>query len=225
MKILVVDDERSMADSLRDNFDYEGHSTTCAYSGQDALDCLKGDVFDLVILDVMMPDVDGFDVLATIRKEGVQTPVIFLTARSAEADKLRGLGLGGDDYVTKPFSLRELLARVDAVLRRSCAGSDLKEFVIGSAHVDLACLTIERDGAEHGMGRYEGSILRLLASAPGKVFSREDILNQVWGRHAFPTMRTVDNYIVKLRQKIEPEPGQPRYLTSVYGAGYRLSLD
>lgn len=141
MKLLVVDDEKAMADSIRDNLEFEGYQTDCAYGGRQALDCLFADKYALVVLDVMMPDIDGFGVLSQLRKNNDRTPVIFLTARSSEADKLRGLGLGADDYVVKPFSILELIARVKAVLNRSSPGSEIETIQIGNIKVDFAKLT------------------------------------------------------------------------------------
>jgi DNA-binding response OmpR family regulator len=223
MKLLVVDDEKAMADAIRDNLEFEGYEVACAYCGQQALDRLLGEKFSLVVLDIMMPDIDGFDVLSTLRKNNDTTPVIFLTARSAEADKLRGLGLGADDYVVKPFSVMELVARVKAVLNRTAPGSKIKSLRIGNTLVDFARMSIHSDGHTEELGRYEVDILRLLASDPGRVFSRNDILDAVWGMDAFPSNRTIDNYMVKLRQKIESDPKHPRYLLSIYGKGYKLA--
>jgi two-component system response regulator VicR len=225
MKLLVVDDEKSMANAICDNLEYEGYQVDCAYGGQQALDCLKGKKYNLVILDVMMPDIDGFAVLSELRKTNDHTPVIFLTARSSEADKLRGLGLGADDYVVKPFSILELVARVKAVLKRTSPGSDIVTLKIGDAVVDFSKLQVERKGAVEKLGRYEADILQFFASDLGRVFTREEILEQIWGMDAFPTNRTIDNHIVKLRQKIEPIPATPRHLISVYGKGYQLIID
>ncbi len=223
MKLLVVDDEKAMTDAIADNLEFEGFQVTRAYGGQQALDALLAEKHALVVLDVMMPDLDGFEVLARLRANKDQTPVIFLTARSAEADKLRGLGLGADDYVEKPFSVLELIARVKAILNRTSPGSGLDFLEIGNARIDFNKLSIELNGKQEELGRYEADILRLLASEPGRVYSRDDILNAIWGMEAFPTNRTIDNYIVKLRQKIEPDPKHPQYLHSIYGKGYKLT--
>jgi DNA-binding response OmpR family regulator len=223
MKLLVVDDEQAMADSICDNLEYEGYDVDCAYGGQQALDCLLKEKYSLIILDIMMPDLNGFDVLSRIRENKDRTPVIFLTARSAESDKLRGLGLGADDYVVKPFSILELVARVKAVLNRTVPGSDIEILQIGDTRVHLSRLSVERNAHTEELGRFEADILRLLASEPGRVFSRDEILDQVWGMESFPTNRTIDNYIVKLRQKIESDPKHPAYLISIYGKGYKLT--
>ncbi len=225
MKLLVVDDEKTMADGIRDNLEFEGYEVDCAYGGQQALDCLKGNKYALLILDIMMPGIDGFEVLSALRKNNDTTPVIFLTARAAEADKLRGFGLGIDDYVVKPFSVLELMARVKAVLGRTAPGSDLKQIDIGNARIDFAKLTVESDGKIDELSRYEADILRLLASEPGRIFSRDELLDHIWGVEAFPSNRTIDNYIVKLRQKLEADPKNPRVLVSVYGKGYKLATD
>ncbi|WP_372846137.1 response regulator transcription factor [Pontiella sp.] len=222
MKLLVVDDEKAMANAIRDNLEYEGFQIDCAYGGQQALDRLLAEKYHLVVLDVMMPDLDGFQVLEQVRANNDHTPVIFLTARSAEADKLRGLGLGADDYVVKPFSILELVARVKAVLNRTTPQAEIKSLQLGDVRIDFMKLTVESGGQTEELGRYEADILRLLASEPGRVFSRTDILDQVWGMAAFPTNRTIDNHIVKLRQKIEPAPKEPRYILSIYGKGYKL---
>jgi DNA-binding response OmpR family regulator len=225
MKLLVVDDEKAMANAIRDNLEYEGYQVDCAYGGLPAHDCLLKEKYRLIILDVMMPDLDGFSVLAKMRENNDRTPVIFLTARSTETDKLRGLGLGADDYVVKPFSILELVARVKAVLSRTTPGSGIDTLYIGKAVVNLAKLTVETNGHVQELGRYEADILRLLASEPGRVFSRNEILDQVWGMEAFPTNRTIDNYIVKLRQKIEPDLKKNQHLLSVYGKGYKLESE
>jgi DNA-binding response OmpR family regulator len=225
MKILVVDDEKGFTEVIKDNLEAEHFEVDCAFSGEDALDLLKGNRYHLAILDIMMPGTSGIQVLKAMRKNNDGTPVIFLTARSEEADKVLGLGLGADDYITKPFSMAELLARIRTVLRRASPGSELASIKVGKCTVDFEKLTITRGARTEPMGRYETDLLRLLASEPGKVFTRDEILNRVWGMDAFPTNRTVDNYIVKLRQKLEQDPKKPRYILSVYGTGYKLATD
>jgi len=222
MKLLVVDDERSMAESVRDNLEFEGFAVDSAFGGREAIDRLLKDQYRLIILDVMMPDVDGFEVLSELRRTNIHTPVIFLTARAAEKDKLRGLGLGADDYVVKPFSILELIARVKAILKRTAPGAGIEQLKIGGCIVDFMKSTMRVSGKEQELGRYEADILRLLSSEPGRIFSREEILDQVWGINAFPSNRTVDNYIVTLRRKLEGDPKNPAHLFSVYGRGYKL---
>lgn len=225
MKILVVDDERGFTEIISDHLRAGNFEVDCANSGTAALDLFKGGKYHLAILDIMMPDLDGLQVLQKLRKSGDNTPVIFLTARAEEADKIKGLGLGADDYITKPFSMGELLARVRTVLRRAAPGSDINTLKIGRNIIDFEKLTVTRGGKTEEMRPYEADLLRLLASEPGKIFSRDEILNRVWGQDAFPTNRTVDNYIVKLRQKLEPDNKEPRYIISVYSAGYKLNLE
>ena len=222
MKLLVVDDEKAMANSIRDNLEFEGYAVDCAYGGQQALDSILKEKYSLVVLDVMMPDIDGFSVLSNLRKTNDRTPVIFLTARSTENDKLRGLGLGADDYITKPFSILELVARVKTVLNRTTPGSGITTLQLGKSTVHFDRMVIQSNGNNQELGRYEADILRLLASEPGRVFSRDEILDRVWGMEALPSNRTIDNYIVKLRQKIEKNPKQPKHLLSIYGKGYKL---
>ena len=224
MKLLIVDDEKGFADALKDNFEFEGYTVDCAYGGVAALDRLKADKYHLVVLDVMMPDLDGFGVLAELRKTDTRTPVIFLTARAEEDDRVNGMCAGADDYVTKPFSILELVARVKAVLKRTARGSTLSELQIGDVNVDLDKMCLQRGDREEPLGRFEVDLIRLLASNPEKVFSRDEILDEIWGMEAYPSNRTVDNVIVKLRQKIETDPKQPKYIQSVYGKGYKLVL-
>lgn len=231
MKVLVVDDEKAMVTALIDNLECEGYKVDSATGGEDALTCLAANKYSLVILDVMMPDIDGFEVVRRMHSAGNNTPVIFLTARSVDEDKILGLGLGADDYVTKPFNLMELMARVKAVLRRATASisdaiSDTqKTMKIGESVIDFAEHEIRTATGKKSLGKYEMAILRLMASQPGKVFSRDDLLRIIWGIDAYPSNRTIDNYMVKLRKKIEPEPQQPRYLISLYASGYKLLLD
>ena len=225
MKILVVDDEKGFTEVISDNLRADHFEVDCASNGAEALDMLKGEKYHLVILDIMMPRVDGIQVLKTMRKNNDITPVIFLTAKVEEEDKIKGLGLGADDYVTKPFSIKELTARIRTILRRASPGSNLTTINIGKNAIDFEKFTIAQGQRTEPIGRYETEILRLLASDPGKVFSRDEILNRVWGMEAYPTNRTVDNYVVKLRQKLEPNMKEPRYIISVYGSGYKLNLD
>lgn len=222
MKLLLVEDEPAMASTLRDNLVREGYEVDIANGGLCALDLLRGERYDLMILDVMMPDMNGFEVAEQMQRNCDTTPIIFLTARSADEDKLRGLGLGGDDYITKPFHLLEFLARVKVVLKRTLPGSTLELVKLGETTADLQRGEIHTPDAVHEIGRYEIAVLRLLASKPGKIFSRDEILDRIWGLEAYPSNRTVDNYVAKLRAKLEPDPKKPIFLLSEYGAGYKL---
>jgi two-component system alkaline phosphatase synthesis response regulator PhoP len=181
----------------------------------------------LIVLDVMLPGIDGFEVCARLRKEGNEVPVLFLTARTESDDRVRGLEAGGDDYLGKPFDLRELILRVRAILKRSqwarepsSAGDEL---VLGDARVDFKRFTASMGEREVRLSTKETLILRLLAERAGEVVSRAEILDRVWGYDAFPTTRTIDNFVVRLRRILEPDPSQPRYLHTIRGTGYRLT--
>ena len=222
MKILIVDDEPGLVQILEDNLQAEKYETQKAYNGPDALNLLNYERFDLILLDIKMPKMDGFAVLEKIRVNDQNTPILFLTARSEETDKVKGLLLGADDYITKPFSVPELLARIKAHLRR--VGRDILEQVIqtGQMKIDFPQLTLSIDNRIHSISRYEAEILALFLHHPGRVISRDEILDKIWGIDAFPSNRTIDNYIVKLRRKIEINPAQPQIIQSVYGKGYRF---
>ena len=221
--ILVVEDEADILRGLRDNLSYEGWRVLTAADGEKGLALALKEKPDLVILDWMLPGMDGLAVCRELRARGAMTPVVFLTARGQEVDRVLGLEMGADDYVTKPFSVRELMARVKAILRRA-AGTAARpaKFAIGDLEVDANAFTAKRGKKNIELGRYETEILRLLAQRKGQVISRNEILNEVWGVDAYPTDRTVDNYIVKLRQKIERDPKNPKLLITVHGAGYKV---
>jgi len=226
-KILIVEDEPNMQMGLKDNLEFEQFEVTIAKDGQEGLDNITNNTYDLIILDVMMPKISGFDVCKTARKQGVTTPIIFLTAKGEEIDKVLGLELGADDYITKPFSIRELVARVKAVLRRSL---DTKEadgtpalLEIGNLKVDFT--HYEASHVEEGnikMSHKEFEVLAYLLKHRNEVVSRYKLLEDVWGYEAQPTTRTVDNFILKLRQKIELNPNDPKFILTVHGAGYKL---
>jgi len=222
MNILVVDDEKGFTEVIRNHLEAEQFTVDTANQGAAALDLIRARRYHLIVLDILMPGQDGWAVLKTLRTEGQKTPVIFVTAKAEESDKVKGLAMGADDYITKPFSLAELTARIRSVLRRSAPGSDINRLTLGPCTICFDAATLTRGGKSFPLSRYEVDILRLLASEPGKIFSRDEILDRVWGVDAFPTNRTVDNYIVKLRKKIEDDPQNPARLISVYGAGYKL---
>lgn len=221
--ILVVEDEPDILRGLRDNLSFEGWRVLAAGDGEKGLALALKEKPDVVILDWMLPGMDGLAVCRELRGRGAMMPVVFLTARGQEVDRVLGLEMGADDYVTKPFSVRELVARIKAILRRS-AGTAARpaRFALGDLEVDADAFTAKRGKKTIGLGRYEAEILRLLAQRRGQVVSRNEILNEVWGVDAYPTDRTVDNYIVKLRQKIERDPKNPRVLLTVHGAGYKV---
>jgi two-component system alkaline phosphatase synthesis response regulator PhoP len=226
-RILVVEDEAHLAEALADNLEVEGFAVEVVHDGEAALNAVRRDEPALVLLDVMLPRRDGFEVCATLRKEGCQVPVLFLTARGESDDRVRGLELGGDDYLAKPFDLRELILRVKAILKRAqwlgsapVGGDTLR---LGRALVDFRTYGVTLDGRETRLSTKEAAILRVLAERAGEVVSRAEILDRVWGYDAFPTTRTIDNFVVRLRRLIEPEPAEPRYLHTIRGTGYRLT--
>lgn len=218
--ILVVEDEEAIAAGLEYALEQEGYRVVLAKDGAEAIARFADDP-DLVILDVMLPGRSGFEVLEALRGSGRTTPVIMLTARGQEADKVRGLDLGADDYVTKPFGLAELLARVRARLRRRPPGA--KTLKLGACVIDLEAMTARiGEGAEERLSVREADMLRLLQRERGKPVSRSRFLDEVWGEDRFPTTRTVDQHVAKLRKKIEADPKNPAYLVTVFGLGYRL---
>ncbi|NVJ46262.1 MAG: response regulator transcription factor [Cytophagia bacterium] len=224
-KILIVEDEPSMRLGLKDNLEFESYQVELAIDGAEGLKKATAGSFDLIILDVMMPKMSGFEVCKAMRKAGIMTPIVFLTAKSEEIDKVLGLELGADDYLTKPFSLRELIARVKAILRRTQGNGDtaLKgEVTIGGLTVDFNQFTARTEEGEVRMSHKEFEILHYLAEHTNEVVSRYDLLNKVWGYESQPTTRTVDNFILRLRQRIEENPNEPRHILTVHGVGYKL---
>jgi DNA-binding response OmpR family regulator len=227
-KLLIVEDEHQMAQALRDNFELEGFEVVVANDGEKGLKCILDGTFDLVLLDVMLPKLSGFDVCKTARKKGIETPIIMLTARGEEYDKVRGLEFGADDYVTKPFSLIELIARVKAVLRRG--GAQKKDTIsnvpvlIGKLKVDFNGYIAYLDELEVKMSHTEFEILKHLWQRKNETVKRDDIMKQVYGIDGDITSRTIDNFIVRLRQKIEIDAASPRFILTVHGLGYKLVI-
>jgi DNA-binding response OmpR family regulator len=222
-KVLVVDDEESIRSGLEYVLAREGFDVATAGDGDEALRLLRADPPDLVLLDIMLPRRSGFDVLKALRSEGRSVPVMLLTARELDADKVHAFDLGADDYVTKPFSVAELVARVRARLRRLPPPLP-DSFALGRVQVDLRALTVRRSGRTAPLTAREVAMLRLLYRERGAAVSRERILDEVWGQDRFPTTRTIDQHITKLRRKLEPDPGNPRHLLTVFGVGYRLEV-
>jgi two-component system alkaline phosphatase synthesis response regulator PhoP len=222
-RILLVEDNADMAFGLRNNLEIEGYAVTLVGDGSAALREAETNRFDLVILDLMIPGIDGLRVLKTVRARGDRTPVLVLTARGQEEDKVRGLRLGADDYVTKPFGVLELLARIEALLRRSKpvtpAGSAV---TFGEVRVDPAARTVEVRGADVALAPKEFDLLWALIEADGAALSRELLMERVWGYGADVLSRTVDTHIAELRRKIEPFADQPRHVITVRKVGYRL---
>jgi DNA-binding response OmpR family regulator len=221
--ILVVEDEPQIALGLKDSLEFEGFAVLVASKGKEGAQLAKSESPDAVILDLMLPDVNGYAVCEEIRRWNSFVPIIMLTARSQETDKIRGLDAGADDYVTKPFSVNELIARMRAIFRRAQRGSGAPEAAeIGGAKVNFAAHTVTMDGKEHQLSFYEVELLRLLVERTGQPVSRDEILSKIWGLESLPTNRTVDNFIVKLRRKIERSPDKPTHILTVYGFGYKL---
>jgi DNA-binding response OmpR family regulator len=220
-RILIVEDEPDIALGLQDDLTVEGHAVEVVGDGQTA--CTRGREpgWDLILLDVMLPRKDGFDVCRDLRRAGVRTPIILLTAKAQEAEKILGLELGADDYVTKPFSPRELLARVKALLRRAEPPADSPRTIeIGKLAIDPASYRVSHSGKPVPLSTLEFRLLYYLASRPNRVFTRDQLLDAVWGTDRFVTPRSVDVYVRRLREKIESDPENPNHLKTVRGAGY-----
>jgi len=220
-RILVVEDEPSIAFGLQLDLKSEGYDVEIESDGESALQRVRKEAFDLILLDVMLPRKDGFEVCRELRRGGSKTPVIMLTAKTQEAEKVLGLEIGADDYVTKPFSPRELRARVKAALRRT-AEDDLPIYRFGDAEVDFGRCELRRAGKPVELTALEFKLLTAFVRNAGKVLSRDQLLDLVWGHGTFVTDRVVDNHVVTLRKKVEPEPSEPRYIVSVRGMGYRF---
>ncbi len=222
--ILLVEDEYALRMTLGDRLRKEGYLVECAVDGEEGLDKATQLPFDLIILDVMLPRRDGFDVCGGIRKSGVITPILMLTARGRTPDKVAGLKLGADDYVTKPFKMPELLARVEALLRRAPARSVVSPevYAFGPIRVDVRATEVVRDGARVGLSAREFQLLRFFVEHPATTLSREDLLTRVWGYDASTFTRTVDVHVGSLRQKLEDDPRQPRHFVTVQGLGYKF---
>jgi DNA-binding response OmpR family regulator len=221
--VLVVEDEPGMRDLLRDNLEFEGYRVVAVDSAEQAIVEFDRYGFALLIIDVMLPGMSGFELCQRLRGRGTRVPIIILTARTHEADRVRGLDSGADDYVSKPFSVRELLARVRAQVRRddwhSATGA---EFTFGDVTVKLRQRLVTRKGRRVALSPREFELLRYLLAHRNEVVSREQLLRDVWGYHQLSVTRTVDNYIAKLRTQLEPRPHEPRYLVTVHGSGYQL---
>jgi DNA-binding response OmpR family regulator len=221
--ILVVEDEPQLALGLKDALEFEGfHVLTCG-TGREGVQLAKLERPHAVLLDLMLPDINGYQVCEEVRRSDAFVPIIMLTAKSQEADKIRGLDAGADDYVTKPFSVGELVARIRAIFRRTQRPSESQaSFTIGDVSVNLSAHTLQRGGTVESLSFYEVELLRLLHERAGQPVSRDEILNKIWGLEATPTNRTIDNFIVKLRRKVERSPDRPEHILTVYGFGYKL---
>jgi DNA-binding response OmpR family regulator len=225
-KLIIIEDEPSMQLGLKDNMELEGYLVETASDGEEGLSKIKTNSFDLVLLDVMLPKLSGFDVCKAARSAGISTPIVLLTARGEEIDKILGLEFGADDYITKPFSVRELLARVKAILRRSQLQpiKDSARTTIGRLNIDFESFHATENQIEIKLSHKEFEILSYLHQHKNQVVSRYDLLEKVWGYDEQPTTRTVDNFVVRLRQKVELNPNQPRVILTVHGTGYKLVI-
>lgn len=222
-RILIAEDEPDMAAGLRDNLQFEGYEVYTATDGEQALEAVRGNNPDLVLLDVMMPKLDGLEVCRRIRQAGFIMPVLMLTAKTQEIDIVRGLEAGADDYVAKPFSIRELLARIRALLRRTGTGTKLSKVLrIGEVTVDLVKGKVERGSDTANLGHFELEILKTLVEHAEHVVERNKLLDDIWGLEGFPGTRTVDNHIVSLRRKLEEDPKHPRHIVTVHSIGYKF---
>lgn len=237
-KILVIEDEGAVRAGLVDGLSLEGYEVVHCEDGPSGLDCYRDSQPDLVILDLMMPGLDGLEVCRRIRADSQNTPIIILTAKTSEVDKVVGLELGADDYLTKPFGMRELYARVKTQLRKrkllldastnghapapTNGANGLEELAIGEVHIDFRTYRAKRGAQELSLSAKEYDLLKFLASRPDVPVSRDELLDQVWGYNNYPTTRTVDNFIARLRQKIEAVPERPRHLLTVHGVGYKF---
>ena len=220
-RVLIVEDDSSLLFGLKKNLQFEGYEVLTASDGEAGLGLAVDERPDLIILDVMLPRMNGFEVCEVLRSNKVETPVIFLTAKALESDKVTGLTLGGDDYMTKPFSVAELLARIQTVLRRVNA-SEGEKLTIGLLELDLSGRSVLLEGKEVNLTTKEFELLCFMARNIGKVLPRERILQKVWGYNYYGTARTIDNFINRLRQKIEENPLEPRFLLTVRGVGYKF---
>ncbi len=224
-RVLIIEDELPMRTALSDCLEAEGYRVLAAPDGEIGLRRAIAEKPDLVLLDIMMPRLDGFSVCAELRRLENRMPILMLTAKGMVRDRVEGLDAGADDYLVKPFSTEELLARVRALLRRTRRESVSPERIyLGGVEIDFVRQTAIREGRKISLSAKEFAMLRLLATTPGEPVTRERFLDVVWGYAAFPTTRTVDNHIAGLRAKLEPRPNEPRWIITVHGVGYKLDL-
>jgi two-component system alkaline phosphatase synthesis response regulator PhoP len=224
-RLLLVEDEPGLVLTLTDRLEAEGYDVTSATDGQTALDRITADAFDVILLDVMLPERDGFDVCRTARQRGVTTPVLMLTARGQVIDRVAGLKLGADDYLTKPFEMAELLARIEALLRRIPPGASggIDQYRFGDVQVDLRRAEVRKGSAPVELSALEFKLLKYFIEHRGATLSRDELLNEVWGYDAMPSTRTVDVHVAWLRQKLEGTPKHPQFILTVHGLGYKFA--
>jgi len=227
-KILIIEDEFNMVNGLKDNLEFEGYEVEFAMEGGSGLEKIMRNKYDLILLDIMLPQISGFDICKAVRKQGINTPIVLLTAKGEEIDKVLGLELGADDYITKPFSLRELLARIKAILRRvqneNEEGLEPEFISIGNIKVNFKTYQAMAGAKEIRMSHKEFEILHFMYKNAGKTIHRDDLISSVWSIDYDITTRTVDNFILKLRHKIENDPNNPKIILTVHGIGYKMIL-
>jgi two-component system alkaline phosphatase synthesis response regulator PhoP len=224
-RILVVEDDEHLADGIKLNLELDGYEPVVAETAEDGLHFWRRGGFDLILLDVMLPGLDGFEMCRRVREAGDRIPILFLTARTRDEDRIRGLEEGGDDYLAKPFNLRELLARIKGIFRREewfRVQPVSEELTVGESRISLQTYEAVTPRGRHELKEKQVMILRLLAEREGEPVDRATIIDRVWGYDASPTTRTVDNFILGLRKILEPDPSAPRHLLTVHGVGYRL---
>ena len=223
-RILIVEDEAGLAVPLSDRLKSEGYRVDIARDGQEGESMAESGSFELIVLDVMLPGKNGFDVCRDLRRKGIETPILMLTARSEVVDRVVGLKLGADDYLTKPFEMIELVSRVEALLRRSPGPvqESLETYSFGDVKVNFRSAEVVREGRPVELSALEYKLLAHFISKRGELLSRDDLLNEVWGYDAMPYSRTVDVHVASLRQKLEPRPSRPRYIATVHGLGYKF---
>ncbi len=226
-RVLIIEDEVSLLEGLKDNLEEEGYSVSTSKKGKEGLEKALSEDVDLVLLDIMLPEMNGFDICKKIKIKKLTLPIIMLTAKAKEADKILGLELGADDYITKPFSINELLARIKAILRRVQIHREAKEKKLdscefGDIKLNFAKLEAYKAKKRLKLSKREFEILAYMVKRKGEVVSRNDLLDVVWGYDVFPTTRTVDNFIAHIRKQIEEKPSKPKYIQSIRSAGYKL---
>ncbi len=224
VQVLVIEDDEAIAVALRDGFRYEGYDVDVARDGEEGMEAACADRHDLIVLDVMLPKISGLDICKKLRKKGRRVPIIMLTARGQEIDKVLGLKLGADDYVTKPFSFLELMARVEALLRRSSGHTgEMDTYEFGSVRIDFKGREAKKDGIVIDLSPREFKLLAYFIEHRGKVIEREELLSSVWGYDKVSLTRTVDMHIAKLRKKIEDSAAEPKYIVTVHRVGYKFT--
>lgn len=229
IRILLVEDEQSLSDTIKLNLELEGYKVQVAADGKKALRAFRQERFDLIVLDVMLPEMDGFTVCESIRLENQQVPILFLTAKHSSTDRINGLKIGGDDYLTKPFNLEELLLRVQILLKRSIVSQELKSnvnaFDFDGFNINFSEMKVTTPETKTiNLTKKENALLKLLIERKNEVVSREHILETVWGYDIYPSTRTIDNFIVSFRKYFESDPSNPQHFHSVRGVGYKFTV-